>query len=163
MVQNSPAIDQHAFSRSQPARDVTFLIVEDDDTDIMALERAFHKAQLDNPKVIAHDGVEALEHLRGEAGRDPLPWPYVILLDLNMPRMDGLEFLNTIRADSDLALAPVFVLSTSSADDDRRAACSFQIAGYVEKSNASVDLAELASMLKHYCNVMTFPRSPSRR
>jgi CheY-like chemotaxis protein len=95
------------------ANDVTFLIVEDDEVDIMALERSFDQLRIANKKIVAKDGVEGLEFLRGEGGRDRIEPPFIVLLDLNMPRMNGLEFLEEIRNDATLHKSVVFVLTTS--------------------------------------------------
>ena len=88
---------------------VTLLLVEDDDFDVMTIEREFVKQKIGNQIIRACDGQEALELLQNGM----IPSPYVILLDLNMPRMDGFEFLNQIRADKQLSNSVVFVLTTS--------------------------------------------------
>ena len=75
------------------------LHVEDDDLCLMGLNRAFKAAKIANPVSFAHDGIEALEMLRGTNSRPRLPRPFLILLDLNMPRMDGIEFLKELRKD----------------------------------------------------------------
>ena len=79
--------------------DISSLIVEDDDIDAMAIKRAFGKLKLDNPLARAKDGIEALEFLRGERGKVKISKPYMILLDLNMPRMKGIELLAELRDD----------------------------------------------------------------
>src|ERR1700743_1771005 len=81
---------------------VSLLLVEDDEVDVQALKRAFAKARIGNPITAARDGIEALEFLRGENGKDKLLKPHLVLLDLNMPRMNGIELLEVIRADKDL-------------------------------------------------------------
>lgn len=77
-------------------RPVTLLVVEDDEVDLMAIERGLKQRKVANDSVTAKDGIEALEILRGAPGRNPLPKPYIILLDLNLPRMNGFEFLREL-------------------------------------------------------------------
>src|ERR1700729_843522 len=93
------------------------LHVEDDDLCLMGLNRAFRAAKIANPVSFAHDGVDALEMLRGLNGRPRLPRPFLVLLDLNMPRMDGIEFLKELRKDDDLRKTIVFIMSTSDTDE----------------------------------------------
>jgi len=97
---------------------VTLLIVEDDEVDVIGIMRALESLKIANPTIIANDGIEALEHLRGENGREKITGPYIILLDINMPRMSGLEFLEIIRSDPALKKSIVFMLTTSNADQD---------------------------------------------
>ena len=92
--------------------DVTFLLVEDDDIEVRVLKKTFAKLKIANDIVVAHDGIDALELLRGENGREKLQSPFIILLNINMPRMNGIEFLQEIRADPDLGNSVVFVLTT---------------------------------------------------
>ncbi len=99
----------------------TLLLVEDNPDDVQLTLRALKKNNIANEVVIAGDGVEALDYLFGAgkfAGRDTRVMPQVILLDLKMPRMDGLEVLHRIRADERTRLLPVVVLTTSSEDRD---------------------------------------------
>lgn len=91
---------------------VTILLVDDDEVDAMAVLRAFKKHGISNPIVVAGDGLEAMEILRGDNGREPLSRPFLILLDLNMPRMDGWEFLDALRRDSALKGSLVYVLAS---------------------------------------------------
>lgn len=141
---------------------VRILLVEDDDLDVMAIRRALSKARIANPIVVASDGIEAFEILRGENGHSPLPRPYLILLDLNMPRMNGIEFLTELRSDPQLRDSIVFVLTTSDADTDVMRAYDNLIAGYMVKGKAGDDFFELIGMLDHYWRVIEFPltRSP---
>ena len=83
-------------------RTVNILLVEDDEIDAEALQRSFAKHKIANPITVAKDGLEALQILRGADDREPFASPYIILLDLNMPRMNGIEFLEAIRADDEL-------------------------------------------------------------
>ena len=94
------------------------LLVEDDDVDVEAVVRAFQKQQLDYSFTIVANGVEALLCLRGDGDRPPLPQPYIILLDLNLPRMNGKQFLAEMRADKAFKNIPVVILTTSDAESD---------------------------------------------
>lgn len=136
---------------------VHILLVEDDDIDAEAVIRAFRKNRVANPFFIARDGVEALEMLRGENGRERLPRPYLILLDLNMPRMSGIEFLGALRSDPDLRNSLVFVLTTSKRDEDIVSAYDRNIAGYLVKSDVFDDFLELINLLESYWRVIEFP------
>lgn len=138
---------------------VTLLLVDDDDVDIMSVRRALVDLDIGNPVVVAHDGIEALEHLRGENGREALAPPYIILLDLNMPRMDGIEFLAELRADPALRQSIVFVLTTSAARKDLAQAYRHNVAGFITKG-ASTDVVEQAlKMLDLYWRVVQLPES----
>ncbi|MFT4572262.1 MAG: CheY-like chemotaxis protein [Hyphomicrobiaceae bacterium] len=135
---------------------VTFLLVEDDDVDVMILKRSFKRAGIPSPIVVARDGVEALEILRGQNGQGPLPKPHIVLLDLNMPRMNGIEFLDSIRNDAELAPTVVFVLTTSSDEHDKRKAYERNIAGYLVKKPKGSDLTEDIEMLGLYSRTVEF-------
>lgn len=136
---------------------VNLLLVEDDEVEAEAIERAFRKAKIANPITQAGDGIEALEILRGQNGKTPIPRPYLILLDLNMPRMNGIEFLHELRQDEELKDSIVFVLTTSNADRDKLQAYSEHIAGYIVKGNVGDDFVELTDMLKLYWRLVEFP------
>ncbi len=135
---------------------VHILLIDDDDVDIMAIKRAFRESKIGNPLLVAHDGIEALEMLRGQ-GVPAVPKPYIILLDLNMPRMNGVEFLTEIRNDPEHSRATIFVLTTSSAEEDKLAAYRKCIAGYIVKSNVGLDFIRLVKMLDAYWMVVEIP------
>lgn len=136
---------------------VTVVLVDDDVVDVMAVKRAFKQHRIANPIVVARDGVEALTRLRGTADMPPLPKPYIILLDLNMPRMGGLEFLAELRADPALSSTVVFVLTTSAADEDRNASYKEHVAGYMVKSKVGADFMQMVALLDAYWTIMEFP------
>jgi two-component system, response regulator len=118
------------------------LLVEDNPDDEALTLRALKKGHIANPVVVAHDGVEALEWLFGEgahAGRDTTVQPQVILLDLNMPRLSGLEVLEKIRADARTRTVPVVVLTSSKQDEDMITSYTLGANSYVRKP---VDFAE---------------------
>lgn len=133
---------------------VTLLLIEDDLVDAEAIQRAFRRQKIANPFVVVPDGVEALRALRGEAGALEIPRPYLILLDINMPRMNGIEFL---RADAALQRSIVFVLTTSERDEDKLDAYNGHVAGYVVKSWAGEDFLKVVQMLRSYWRIVEFP------
>ena len=137
--------------------EVNILLVEDDEVDVMAVKRALKELKIANPLFRAADGVEGLEILRGINGKKKLPRPYIVLLDLNMPRMGGLEFLDELRKDPDLRRSIVFVMTTSTAEEDRFRAYDRCIAGYVLKSSAANSFIQAVTMLEHYWRVIEFP------
>ena len=136
---------------------VHILLVEDDAVDAEAVRRAFYKHKKTNPFTVVTDGIEALKVLRGEDGRERLPRPYVILLDINMPRMNGIEFLQALRADRELKVSVVFVLTTSDRDEDKLAAYCEQVAGYLLKTRAGVNFDDLITMFDAYWRIVELP------
>ena len=136
---------------------VTLLLVEDDDVAAEAVERAFRKAKIANPIVRARDGVEALAKLRDKSVPPAVPHPDLVLLDLKMPRMNGLTFLQELRNDPELKQTIVFVLTTSDSETDRYDAYKHLIAGYIVKSRAGQDFMELIQLLDLYWRVVEFP------
>src|SRR5690349_17997070 len=113
---------------------VNILLVEDDSVDVMNVQRAFRKNNIQNPLHVAKNGLMALEMLRGQNGFQRItPSPGIILLDLNMPQMNGIEFLKELRADPELKQISVFVMTTSNDDKDKFEAFNFNVAGYIIK------------------------------
>ena len=136
---------------------VNILLVEDDEIDAEMVMRSLRKVRISNPITIARNGYEALNVLRGEDGYERLPRPYLILLDIKMPRMDGLEFLQAIRQDADLLQSIVFVLTTSSHEADMRAAYESHVAGYFLKARSGEEFLDLPKMMKNYWRIVEFP------
>ena len=136
---------------------VNLLLVEDDEVDVQGLKRAFAKSRIGNPITVARDGIEALEFLRGENGRPKLPKPHLILLDLNMPRMNGLEFLEAIRADEDLKSTVVFMITTSKAEEDKTRAYAQNVAGYIVKQDPANTFMQAVALFEHYWKIVEFP------
>jgi CheY-like chemotaxis protein len=137
---------------------IQILFVDDDTIDVMAFKRAMKKHKLLNPIHTASNGLEALKILRGDGTQPPLERPYIVLLDLNMPRMNGLEFLDELRQDPALHGSVVFVLTTSEDDRDKTAAYSHHIAGYIVKSHLGHDFVNLLSMLQPYWRIVELER-----
>lgn len=116
--------------------DRIILLVEDNPKDVELTLRAFKKSNIVNPVVIARDGVEALDYLfarGGYANRDVAALPQVVLLDLKLPKIDGLEVLKTLRADERTKLLPVVVLTSSNEEQDLVRSYSLGANSYVRK------------------------------
>jgi CheY-like chemotaxis protein len=135
---------------------VQILIVQDDAIDVEIMMRIFQDEGIDNPFTVASTGQEAFNILRGEGGYPRLPRPYLILLDLGLPGLTGLEFLQMVRADPELKASIIFVVSGSERPEDQAAAYDLHIAGYVINS-VSNKLRDLARMFRHYLQTVEFP------
>ena len=132
-------------------RDLNILLVDDDQVDVLTVERAFEKAHTKNRLFIARDGIEALEMLRGDA----IPRERrLVLLDLNMPRMNGIELLRALRNDPKLKHTAVVVMTTSTDDRDRLEAYKQRIAGYVVKPVTFHAFEEVMAALDQYWRLM---------
>jgi CheY-like chemotaxis protein len=105
------------------------LLVEDDEVDVMNIKRAFSKNNIKNELYVAGNGVEALDMLRTVIE----PLPKIIILDINMPKMNGIEFLEELRADENLKNISIFVMTTSNQDGDKIDAYNLNVAGYILK------------------------------
>lgn len=137
---------------------INILLVEDDDVAAEAVSRNLKKLSIDYPIIHANDGLEALEILLNKHSEKIITKPFLVLLDLNMPRMNGFEFLNTIRSDDKLKESVVFVLTTSDDDKDRSRAYHECIAGYMVKSSVGPQFAKLAALLESYKMAVTLPK-----
>jgi CheY-like chemotaxis protein len=131
---------------------LNILLVEDDEVDVMTVQRAFRNGQITNPLYIASNGIEALAMLRGEPGKPPIiPTDRrIILLDLNMPKMNGLEFLKQLRSDATIKHIPVVVFTTSTEDRDRIETYCLNVAGYILKPVTFESFVEILVTLNNY-------------
>ena len=135
-------------------RRLNILLVEDDELDVMNVRRAFKKNNVVNPLHTAGNGLDALAMLRGDAiPRDRR----LILLDLNMPRMGGIEFLKELRADPDLKATTVVVLTTSDEERDKVKAYDLNVAGYILKPVTLAAFIEIMATLNKYWSVNELP------
>lgn len=133
------------------------LLVDDDEVDVMNVQRAFKKNNILNPLYVATNGLEALDLLRGR-GVAAIPGPRrLILLDLNMPKMSGLEFLRAIRDDPALRSLTVVVLTTSDDERDRIEAYNLNVAGYILKPVTFTAFVEAMATLNKYWTINEFP------
>ncbi|MBL7916391.1 MAG: Response regulator rcp1 [Bacteroidetes bacterium ADurb.Bin397] len=137
---------------------VNILLVEDDSVDVMNVQRAFKKNNIQNPLYLAKNGLEGLAMLRGTDGQEMIrPRPQIILLDLNMPQMNGLEFLKELRSDPELKSISVFVMTTSKDDRDRFEAYNLNVAGYIIKPVSFEKFVEAVSILDSYWKLCEQP------
>jgi CheY-like chemotaxis protein len=137
---------------------LNILLVEDDSVDVMNVQRAFVKNNITNPLHIAFNGVEALNMLRGSNGKPKLnPAPRIILLDINMPKMNGLEFLRELRNDDDLKSVSVFVMTTSNDDQDKIEAYNLNVAGYILKPLSFEKFVNAVAVLNSYWKLCEQP------
>jgi CheY-like chemotaxis protein len=110
------------------------LLVEDDYLDIIDVERTFKKSNINHKLHVARNGEEALNMLRGKGSYEKInPLPSIIMLDINMPKMNGLEFLAALRNDEELKDIKVFIMTTSNQEIDRMTSNDLGISGYIIK------------------------------
>lgn len=138
---------------------VNILLVEDDEVDVMNVKRAFKKNNITNPLFICNNGVEALQFLRGESEIPLIEIPKIILLDINMPKMGGIEFLGEIRKDEHLKNMSVFIMTTSNEDKDKVDAYNLNVAGYILKPLSMERFIEAVSTLNNYWKLCEFPEN----
>jgi CheY-like chemotaxis protein len=143
-------------------RPVSILLVEDDRIDAKAFVRAMETVRIGNPVTVAKDGVEAWEILTGSNGDKPFPRPNIVVMDINMPRMSGLELLRKIRADEALRDLVVFVLTTSNDDQDKFEAYNLNVAGYMLKSDMANGFVRAVEMMDKFWRVVELPAGPSQ-
>jgi CheY-like chemotaxis protein len=135
-------------------RMLNILLVEDDEVDVMNVRRAFERNNVSNPLYVAGNGLEALEMLRD--GTVPAE-RRLILLDLNRPKMNGIEFLQALRADPELASSSVVVLTTSNDDQDKIDAYNLNVAGYLLKPVTFSNFCERMTTLNKYWTLVEMP------
>ncbi|MBB4844450.1 two-component system response regulator [Paucibacter oligotrophus] len=143
--------------------DKNILLVEDNPDDVALTLRAFKRSHLFNPVVVARDGVEALDFLlaRGEhAGRAEAPLPTLVILDLKLPKLDGLGVLKAIRADPRTQLLPVVILTSSKEEQDLLSGYSLGANSYVRKPVDFTEFVEAVKVLGIYW--MAINQQPER-
>jgi CheY-like chemotaxis protein len=134
-------------------RELHILVIDDDDVDVMTVQRAFEKNHITNPVHVARNGVEGLSLLRdGSLGPRLL-----VLLDLNMPRMNGIEFLRELRADEALRCTSVVVLTTSNEERDKVEAYKLNVAGYLLKPVTFASFVDVMATLNKYWTLVEMP------
>ncbi len=131
------------------------LLVEDDDVDAMTVERAYKDLMLRNQLVRTANGRDALEYLRSDSNKKPC----VILLDLSMPGMGGIEFLKTIKADEVLRMIPVVILMTSRREQDKIDSFNLSAAGYMVKPVDCKNFVDTIKTIDDYWSWSEFPNT----
>jgi len=139
------------------AKNFGIMLIDDDEVDIMNIRRSFKKNNILNPLYVANDGLEALAMLKGDGVDKITPLPKVILLDINMPKMNGFEFLEKIRQDEELKSLSVFMLTTSNQDEDLVNAYKYNVAGYIIKPVAMQDFMSSVASLNMYWQLIELP------
>jgi CheY-like chemotaxis protein len=141
------------------------LLAEDNEDDIFLMERAFKKAKLTNPLRIVSDGEQALAYLKGEgiyADREQFPFPALVLLDIKMPRMNGLELLSVIRQDPQLRRLVVIFLTASNLDRDVNQAFDLQVNSYLVKPSDTDGMVETLDKVRDYwLRINQYPLCPA--
>ena len=138
-------------------QEVRFLIVDDDHIVVMAIKRALKKLNATNELLSAVDGVEALQLLTDDNGKTSIDRPFIVVLDINMPRMNGLELLSEIRADAAIRSTVVFMLTTSDAPEDICSAYEKNIAGYILKDDLVGSFENAIALLDRYSETVILP------
>jgi len=141
-----------------PESEISILHIEDDSVDSMVVQRAFKKNNIPYKLHHATDGAEALDLLRGTNGKEKIsPIPRYILLDINMPKMNGLEFLKELRNDPALTKITVFILTTSNDQHDRTEAYQHHVAGYILKPVNLDNYLSTFATLNQYWQICAAP------
>ena len=140
---------------------VRILVVDDDPGDVVMIEAALSESDVEKIIVVVCDGEEAMEFLRQEGRHTGAPRPDMILLDLNMPRMDGRQVLGAVKSDEDLRTIPIVVLTTSNADTDILGSYTLQANAYVTKP---IDLDDFNDVVRRvdefFGRIVVLPRRP---
>jgi CheY-like chemotaxis protein len=136
---------------------VKILLVEDDSIDVKAFQRAMSKLKISNPIHISRDGVEAWEYLQECTTEGGDATPSLVILDINMPRMNGLELLSKIRSNENLRHLIVFMLTTSNDEKDKFEAFDMNVAGYMLKSDMGNSFIRAVELIDSYWRVVEFP------
>jgi CheY-like chemotaxis protein len=154
------ALPDAALSSDFPAMRkhlLEIVLVEDDEVEIEAIMRALKNLRVAHDLTVFRSGAGAIHSLRQQRQHLQHPYPFLLLLDLNIPDVPGLELLRRLRRDSLLKAALVFVLTNSDSEEDKLAAYSLHVAGYLLKSNLGSRYEHLTDLIHAYHQVVEFP------
>ncbi|MBT4398093.1 MAG: response regulator [Candidatus Cloacimonetes bacterium] len=132
---------------------ISILLAEDDKVDAMTVKRALRDINVTNPLIIVENGEEALAFLRDVSNQKP----GLILLDLNMPKMNGIEFLEIAKKEEDIKRIPVVVLTTSQEDKDKMDSFNLGVAGYMIKPVDYMQFVEVVKTIHLYWSLSEIP------
>jgi len=133
---------------------INILLVEDDHVDVMNMQRALKKNNINHTLHIAFNGIEALQMLKGTNGKPRIaPSPTIILTDINMPKMNGIEFIKELRNDDEFKSTSIFVLTTSNDNSDKKEAYSLNVAGYILKPLSFEKFVQTINILSSYWKI----------
>lgn len=144
----------------------TILLVEDEENDATLVQMAFRKNNITNPIQWVTDGVQAIAYLNGEgiyADRKQYPFPEVLILDLKMPRMTGLELLSWVREHPEYRVIPTIIMTSSRQDIDIEKAYSLGANTYMIKPSSFEELAKMVKLAHEYWAVSVKPRTRPRK
>ena len=132
----------------------TILLIEDDMVDIMTVKRAIRELRIQNPLHVARNGEEGIKYLITHKER----LPFIILLDINMPRMNGIEFLKIVKQNRLLRTIPIIILTTSKEEQDRYDSFDLGISGYMVKPVDYPQFVNLIQTINAYWSLSELPR-----
>jgi CheY-like chemotaxis protein len=138
-----------------PLSTIQLIVIDDDEVDVESIVRSLNRNGIFGQITVFHDGQTALRALQGPEGVALRTRPLLILLDLDLPRLSGIEFLDALRRDPQLQSTIVFVLTLSDRQEDKLAAYERQVAGYLLKANLGDDFSLLPRLLRSYCRLVT--------
>lgn len=144
----------------------TILLVEDEENDATLLKMAFKRNNIRNPVQWVQDGLEAIAYLNGEgayADRARYPFPEVLILDLKMPRMSGLELLSWVREHPEYRVIPTIIMTSSRLERDIENAYTLGANTYMVKPSSFEDLAKMVKLAHDYWAVSTKPKKEPKR
>lgn len=145
---------QHMNNKPKIDPAIKIIVIDDDDVDAQSIERSLRSADVNNEIIRAYDGIDALDLLKGANGKEKLTKPYILLIDLMMPRMDGITFIKTLRFESDITPEMIFVLSGTDSDEQCTQAYDLNITGFIKKDRAGRDFLRLTKILEQYYEVI---------
>ena len=129
------------------------LLIEDNEVDVKAIQRALDQIKVSNPLIAVTDGLKALDYLKDPKNARPR----IILLDLNLPEMSGVEFLKATRDDREMRMIPVVVLSTSSDAKDKLDTFNLGVAGFIRKPLEYKDFVKVIKTINLYWSLSEIP------